>query len=108
MAITFSIALDVPALPDNDTWFANAAAWTNYWRDIDVEGELDAIVTTTYVPSAYVAGQDAPVLDFGGIQYTFPTKAQHDSLVAQVAALDAIVQAMRTQMKNAGLITEAQ
>lgn len=35
MPITASISIVVPALPDNDIWFANSAAWSNYWDDIE-------------------------------------------------------------------------
>lgn len=29
--IVVPLSLNVPALPDNDIWFANAAAWSAYW-----------------------------------------------------------------------------
>lgn len=108
MPLTASISVNVTPLPDNDIWFANAAAWNNYWSDLDADIEFDGADTTLYVPSAYNDALVPYTLDVDGVQTTVPTKAMFDSLKAQVAALDANYQLMRTELRNAGFITNAQ
>lgn len=108
MPLTATISITVPALPDNDIWFANSAAWSNYWEDITGDVTLDPVATTVYVPAPYddnLAPHDLTVDD---MQYVFPTIEQFASLVAQVAAVDNCLQLLRTQLRTGGLITNAQ
>lgn len=109
MPITATIQINVPALPDNDVWFANAAAWTNYWTDITGDVTLDAIATTIYAATPYnVPGTDPYVLDVDGIEYRLATEAMINSLVARVQTLNDSYELLRNELKNAGLITNAQ
>lgn len=108
MAIEFTINLSVPPLTDQTVWFANAQAWTNYWNSADVAvATLNPVTTTIYAPVAFIDG-DPCIQEIDGVQYQLVQKAVFDSLVAQVAALDNMFQAMRQELKDAGLISEAQ
>ena len=108
MALTATISVNVPALPDNDIWFANAAAWNNYWQDITADVDLIPATTTVYAAVAF--DDTLPVHDFiiDSVNYVVPSKAMFDSLVARVDALNAAFETMRTQMRTAGYITNAQ
>jgi hypothetical protein len=112
--MTANVVINIVPLTDNEVWFANAAAWNNYWNNVDAEVEFDAITTIVYTPSAYNTGLQPianvitdPTTGADVVQIT-PTKAMFDSLRAQVTALDTAFQTMRTELKNGGLITEAQ
>lgn len=106
--ITAEIIINVPDLPDADIWFANSAAWTNYWRNLVGEVTFNPAATTIYVPVNF--DNTLPPADFivDDIHNVVPTIAQFNSLVAQLAALAASYQALRTQLKDAGFITLSQ
>lgn len=105
--IIFNLTVDVPPLSDKTVWFANAQAWNNYWQSVTAEATLDPIATSIYAPVNYVAS-DACVQEIDGVQFYLATQAGVDSLAAKVAAIDTALQAFRQELKDAGLITEAQ
>ena len=112
-AITSTFTFLVTPLSDGEIWFANSAAWNSYWANIQATVSIDAATTTTYgvskqannkvyveVVTYYTLNVD---LDGDGVPETYdiPTKAAFDTL-------NSIVKDMRTAMKNAGLLKEAQ
>lgn len=105
--ITFTLNLAVPPLTDQTVWFANAQSWSNYWTGVGGEATIDPIVTSIYAPNIFVDG-DPCITDIDGIQWQLISKPVFDSLVAQVAALDTALQTMRTELRDAGLITQSQ
>ena len=107
MPLTANISLVVPALQDNSVWFANAAAWSNCWNDLQVEATFDAAVTTVYNPSPYDSTLPFYTILYGDVLYEFPSKEQHNSLVAAFVALEADYVALKAVLKNAGFITNA-
>lgn len=107
MALTANINLVVPVLPDNQVWFANSAAWSNYWKDIQIAADFDAAGTTNYVPSPYNIALNFVRLNIDGVDQDIPAYSQHQSLVAQVAALDADYRLLKTALKDAGFITNS-
>lgn len=108
MALTASGILAVPALQDNTIWFANAASWNNYWRDVTFDATFDPAETTLYVPSVYDDTLPAVAYSIGGIDYSLVTVAMFISLKTRLDTLEIAFQNMRTEMRDAGLITEAQ
>lgn len=106
--ITAEIVINVPPLPDADIWFANSAAWSNYWRNLTGEVEFNPAATTVYVPVNF--DNTLPPADFivDDVHNVVPTIAQFNSLSASYQALAASYQALRTQLKDAGFITLAQ
>lgn len=108
MALTASIRLNVPALPQNDVWFANAQAWSNYWRAIEADLEFDPITTTKYNAVAFDSTIEPTYINIDGVVHVVINKEMFDSLKATVTALDQAFKDMRNQLKNEGVITEAQ
>lgn len=106
--LTAQLALVVPALPDNDYWFINAAAWSNYWQGIQMTAEFAPATNIKYIPSPFDNTTATELLNIDGVEHYFPSLAMFNSLKAQVAALDASFQDLRTAMKTAGFISEAQ
>lgn len=109
MPLTATISLNVQPLPVNDTWFANAAAWSNYWANQQGQVAINAIATTIYIPQP--ADNTLPIYDLktaDGIDHSVPSLEMFQSLFNQVAAIDTSLQLLRTALKNAGLITNAQ
>ncbi len=107
MPLTASISITVPALPDNDVWFANSAAWSNYWTDIIADVEFDAIATIIYGASPFVDAGDY-VLNVDGVEFRLVQKATLTSLLNRLNALNIAFETMRTELRNGGLITNAQ
>lgn len=107
MPLTANINLSVPPLPDNQVWFANAAGWSNYWKDIQIEATFDPADTTNYVPSPYNVALNFVRMSIDGVDQDMPAYNQHQSLVAQVAALDADYRLFKAAMKTAGFITNS-
>lgn len=107
MPLTANINLVVPILPDNSVWFANSAAWSNYWKDIDVSAEFDAATTVNYVPAPYDVALPFVVFNIDGVLQNLATNDQMQSLVAQVAALDADYRLLKTALRDAGFITHS-
>jgi hypothetical protein len=108
MAITASIALTVPSLPDNDVWFANSQAWANYWKDVSGTVILNPVTTDVYSPILYDTSINPVVMNVDGVDYNVVTVAMFQSILAQLQNLDFSYQLFRTNLKQGGLITEAQ
>lgn len=105
--ITFDLTVAVPPLSDKTVWFANAQAWNNYWQSVTAEATLDPITTSVYAPVTYIPS-DGCAQEIDGVQFVLATQAGIDSLAAKVAAIDTALQAFRQELKDGGLITEAQ
>lgn len=107
--ITAQINVNVTPLPDNDIWFLNAAAWNTYWSNVTADVDIDALATTLYVPVPYnTAIQPYAMANDQDVVTKLTTLDQFNSLKAQLQALDNAFQTMRTELRNGGLITNAQ
>lgn len=108
--MTATITFNVDPLTDNTVWFANAAAWNNYWSTVDASVDIDPITTTVYTESTYNTGLSAgmPIVSIAGTDYVLATKDAFDSLLAMVNALNSSYKTLRTEMYNQGLISAAQ
>lgn len=107
MTLTFSI--NVEPLPDNDVWFVNAAAWSNYWAGMTASADINAIDTSLYVPVAFDTNLNYFALNIDGLNtHYLATQAIVESLINRVDVLNAAFETMRTELRNAGLITNAQ
>lgn len=116
--VTFSA--NVPALPDNNIWFANSAAWSNYWLDGVFSANLPVADTSDYglvkqantTAYAAVALTDTAYytlqLDLLGTgvltNVSVPSLATTDNLVAVVKTLATNYQLLITALLNAGII----
>lgn len=108
MALTANITLIVPPLPDADVWFANAAAWANYWRNITALVEFEGAENDIYVPVPLNPLIEYVAIDIDGIIYNLVPQAMFESLRDRLDAMEASYQNLRTTMKDAGFIEEAQ
>lgn len=108
MGLTVNINIAVPDLPDNDVWFANAQAWKNYWRNIGGDASIEPAATDKYVASTYNNALVPVAFNYLGVDYVVPTVAMFQSLLNRVDVLNNAFEAMRTQLKDAGLIENAQ
>jgi len=108
MALTATIVLTVPDLPDADVWFANNAAWSNYWKDVSAEVEFDPIPTTIFLPP--IVDETQPIYDMviDGVDYNVPSNALFQSLLTAFKTLLTSYENLRSELKDAGLITDAQ
>lgn len=122
MATTSIVAsLTVPLLTDNSVWFANSAAWNNYWQsgefsaNIPVAGQgvygVVQVATTTVfaIPSNIVPQYVQFQIDIQGngvmTAVSCPTQAVMDAAVANLNGLMADYAALKLALKNAGLIS---
>ncbi len=108
MPLTANIVLIVPDLPDASVWFANAAAWKDYWRNITAQVEFDAAENAIYVPQALDETIQYVAMNVNGNDHLLVPQPMFESLVARTNAMEAAFQNMRTAMKDAGFIEEAQ
>lgn len=106
--ITFTLTLNVPELPENDIWFANANAWYNYFRSVSAEASVDATTVQLYSPVAYNDALEGSAFYIDDTLYNVPTTEQFNSLKAQLAALDSSYKQLRTELRDAGYIDKAQ
>lgn len=107
--ITATVSLNVPDLPENDIWFANAQAWNNYWRNITATIEIDTLASTNlYVPFAFNENIQDVEIYVDGVPFYFITKEKFDSLKNKVANLDTNYQQLRSALQDAGIIDNAQ
>jgi len=109
MALNATGTLVVPPLSDNEEWFINVAAWNNYWTDIPLDITLTGADTTIYVP--HVPNYALPFVQMAmedGTTQDFPTKAQFNDLLTLVTTLNTSYELLRTELRAAGLITNAQ
>lgn len=105
MSLIANINLSVPALPDNAVWFADSAGWTNYWKDINVQVTFDGADTIVYVQSPYDGTINYARFNIDGVNQDVPSSALFQSLANAFVALNIDYVALKTALKNAGIIT---
>lgn len=108
MPLTVNFSISPPVLPDDDVWFANSLAWTNYWRGVGGTATLSPATTTVYSHVDYDTTLVPCYQDIDGTQYILVTTAMFDSLRARLDALNAAFELMRNELKTAGIISESQ
>jgi|ERR1700743_2600737 len=104
--LTANINLAVPPLPDNQVWFANAAAWSNYWKDINVTATFVPADTVIYNVTNYDGTLNFLQFNIGGVMQSLPAYSQHQSLVAAFLALQTDYIALKQSLKDSGFITQ--
>lgn len=115
-----TISFTVAPLPDNDIWFANSAAWSNYWSGQSATASIPVATTITYgvvLQASTTAFVDPGVTattfwdttvdngDGSGTTILVPTLTSFAELKASHAALTTNYQLLKTAMVTAGLIT---
>lgn len=109
MALTVEISLDVTPLPDDDVWFANAAAWSEYWQNINIEATFDALNNALYVESPYDMALVSPTITADdGAPYNLATEEMISSLLNAYNTLNTSYKLLRNELKAAGLLTNSQ
>lgn len=101
-----TISFSVPALSDTDIWFANAAAWSNYWAGVSGTATMSPVTVSTYTPSTFDTSIPPAVMNIGGVDYVLATQAMLNSLITRVDTLNASYEALRSELIAGGLITE--
>ena len=105
--MTSTITLSVPALTDNEIWFANAAAWSNYWSGVAGAVTLTAVSTAVYTASSFNSALAPSQITIDSDIFLLPSLAQFNSLLAAYNALNASYIQLRSELYNAGLISNA-
>lgn len=108
MPLTANIILIVPDLPDASVWFANAAAWKDYWKNISAQVQFDSAENNIYVPLAFDNTIEFVAIDIAGTVYELVPKTMFNSLKNRLDAMEASYQNLRASMKDAGFIEESQ
>ena len=103
-----NIGQSLPDLPDNDVWFANNAAWKNYWKEIAFNGNASfaSIVVPDYNYYVYDGNFIATAVVVGANTYQLCSFAAAQELQTQLLTLETSYRNMRAAMKVAGLISE--
>lgn len=101
-----NINLSVPALPDNQVWFANSAAWSNYWKDINVNVVFNPAASVIYPNTNFNAALPFVAMNIDGVIQNLPSYDQFNSLLTAFIALQTDYVALKTVLKNAGFITQ--
>ena len=112
---------NIPPLPENDIWFANAAAWTAYWETAGLTAEIQvadninygvvkSASTTAYVPVPLIAADKVTVqVDVNGDgileNVDVPQNDTYLNLLASFTALKADYDILRASLVSAGLVT---
>lgn len=118
---TITASLTVSPLPDNAVWFANAAAWNNYWEtqsffanipiaSAGTYGVVEAASTVAYnIPANIVTSYVNIQLDVAGngvlVPVPIPNQAVIDALAANLNSLMADYAATKLALKTAGIVT---
>lgn len=108
--MTATVSVNVSALPDNDVWFQNAAAWNSYWSNVTANVTLDEIDNQVYTPSTYNPSGDLypEAFQIGGEVKILVTEAMFNSLLTRLNTLNSSYELLRTELRNAGLLKNAQ
>jgi len=107
MGLSATISLSVPALPQNDVWFANSQAWTNYWANIDGTVTITPAATSVYTEVPFIATlYNAVQLNVDGTLYPpLVGVDMFNGLVNRVEALNTAFIKLRTDLYAGGLIS---
>lgn len=105
MGIAATVSFNVPALANDDIWFLNAAAWSNYWAAVPATIDINAVITAQYIPQAFDPTLPVYDLRIDGVDKNMPSMDLFNSLAIQVQALDGSFQNLKAALKAAGLIT---
>jgi hypothetical protein len=119
--VTISVSLNVTPLTDNAVWFANAAAWNNYWAGSDftgtvpvaglgVYGIVQTATTAAYaVPGNVATGYTILQMDLTGngvlTNVPVPNQAVIEALASNLNSLMADYAATKLALKNAGIVS---
>lgn len=106
MPLSATIQLDVPELPDASVWFANAAAWHNYWRDIGATVVFDPAETDAYIAVPFDDDIEYVAVDVNGDIHNLIPQAMFESLKARLDAVEASYAALRLALVEAGFTTD--
>lgn len=106
MPLNVNINLVVPDVPENDVWWANAAAWKNYWRHIDLVATFDGAATDPYNEFAYDNTLQNVQIVYDDVPTDVPTLAQHNSLVNAYNALNADYKLLKQTLVDLGIISQ--
>lgn len=123
MNVSVPIIFTVTPLTDNSVWFANAAAWNNYWSGASATATVTSATTTTagvvnqaatvafvppgtYASQYWVSNQD---LQGNGMftQVSVPLQVSFDQEKARLEALITDYQNLKAALVAAGIITTA-
>lgn len=104
--ISASIVIQVTPLTDNDIWFANAAAWNNYWANVSGEVTLTPATTTAYIPLQFDSTKLPANINIDTIPYVLATNDMFNSLLQAYVNLDQSYQTLRGQLFAAGFISQ--
>lgn len=113
------ISLNVADLPENDIWFASAAAWKSYWaqqsfsanipiadvNDYGVVKEANTVAYSNVTPSATVTFD---FTDTDAVVKTLASIESFEELKTFVETLDTNYKALRVSLLAAGHINNAQ
>ena len=117
------IVFNVTPLTDNSIWFANAAAWNNYWAGNSATATISSATTVTagvvnqaatvafappgnFASQYWVSNQD--LLGNGVItQVSVPLAVSFDQEKARLEALITDYQLLKAALVAAGIITTA-
>jgi len=106
MALTASINLNVTPLPDNDVWFANAQAWTNYWKNTVAQANFDPAVTSAYVAVPWNTALTPVTFNMpDNVNLLLVTVDMYNNMKARLDALNQAFSDLKAQMKAAGFIS---
>lgn len=123
MNLNVPIIFTVAPLTDNTIWFANAAAWSNYWAGnsatvtiaaatTTVAGVVNQAATSAFAPPAETATQywvsNQDLLGNGTLTVvSVPLQSSFDQLKASYDSLKVDYQILKAALVAAGLITTA-
>jgi hypothetical protein len=106
MPLQANITILAPALSDTEIWFANAQAWSNYWAGTPATVSI-SITTAAYVEHVYDETKLASTITIDGTEYALVNMAQFTELRLVIETLNTSYQTLRTELANAGLISQA-
>lgn len=112
-----NITINLPALPDNDIWWANNAAWQAYWNNSHLTVGIASATTgaagvvkkanTVAFVAPSVANADYYNQSVDGVNYAWPLQINYDQLKTAFSALLADHVALKNALSAAGIITNA-
>lgn len=100
-----TVTFNFPTLPDNDVWWANFAAWVDYWDgvasiEIAIATPTEAGAVLQAATTIFTPDTDAANLVIDGAAVVVPLQAAFLNLLNDYVAL-------KTALKNAGIISNA-
>ena len=106
MGFQADIVLNIPALPDDNVWFANSQAWSNYCSNVAGTVDIDSATVSAYNEVPFDSNLVPAYINIDGTDYILLTQQMFNSYKARMESLLSSYETFRNELFLAGFTSQ--